>query len=154
MVGILEKIKIYLDNCCYNRPFDDQNQLRINIETSAKLFIQKLIVDKQVEMVWSYVLFIENYDNPFESRREAITDFSKNAVDVILENDTILAKAKEICGTGVKEKDSLHIACAIFGGCDYFITTDDRALKYRDDKIRIIDPIQFIKAWEGAYENE
>ncbi len=29
---------IYLDNCCFNRPFDDQEQLNIRIETESKLF--------------------------------------------------------------------------------------------------------------------
>ena len=34
---------IYLDNCCFNRPFDDQKQIRIQIETEAKLYIQREI---------------------------------------------------------------------------------------------------------------
>ena len=25
-------VRVYLDNCCYNRPFDDQSQLRIKLE--------------------------------------------------------------------------------------------------------------------------
>ena len=33
-------MSVYLDNCCYNRPFDDQNQLKIAIESAAKLAIQ------------------------------------------------------------------------------------------------------------------
>ena len=33
-------IKIYLDNCCYNRPFDDQTYLKISLEAQAKLQIQ------------------------------------------------------------------------------------------------------------------
>lgn len=36
-------MRIYLDNCCFNRPFDDQNQLRIRLETEAKLGIQEEI---------------------------------------------------------------------------------------------------------------
>jgi len=32
--------KIYLDICSYNRPFDVQSQLRVRMETEAKLFIQ------------------------------------------------------------------------------------------------------------------
>ncbi len=35
---------IYLDNCCFNRPFDDQKQIRIRIETEAKLYIQGEII--------------------------------------------------------------------------------------------------------------
>ena len=30
-------MKIYMDNCCYNRPYDDQTHIRIYLETEAKL---------------------------------------------------------------------------------------------------------------------
>ena len=30
-------MKIYLDNCCYNRPYDDQSYLSISLETQAKM---------------------------------------------------------------------------------------------------------------------
>lgn len=36
-------MRIYLDNCCYNRPYDEQGQLRIRLETEAKLRIQHLM---------------------------------------------------------------------------------------------------------------
>jgi len=49
-------LKVYLDNCCYNRPYDDQNQLRVELETKAKLFIQRLITDKKIDLVISYIL--------------------------------------------------------------------------------------------------
>ena len=29
-------MRVYLDNCCYNRPYDEQVQLRIRLETEAK----------------------------------------------------------------------------------------------------------------------
>ncbi|MFN0197095.1 MAG: PIN domain protein, partial [Planctomycetaceae bacterium] len=34
-------MRIYLDNCCFNRPFDDQRQIRVRLETEAKLCIQQ-----------------------------------------------------------------------------------------------------------------
>ena len=34
-------MKLYLDNCCNNRPFDDQNQERIHLESAAVLSIIK-----------------------------------------------------------------------------------------------------------------
>ena len=37
------KLKLYLDNCCFNRPFDDQGFIKIRLETEAKLFIQEKI---------------------------------------------------------------------------------------------------------------
>lgn len=36
----MTKSKIYLDCCCFNRPYDKQNQLRISLETQAKVDIQ------------------------------------------------------------------------------------------------------------------
>ncbi len=32
-------MRIYLDNCCFNRPFDDQTHFRIRIEAEAKLVV-------------------------------------------------------------------------------------------------------------------
>jgi len=32
----MERLKIYLDNCCYNRPYDDQSQLKVSLEAQAK----------------------------------------------------------------------------------------------------------------------
>ena len=36
-------MRVYLDNCCYNRPFDDQSQLRIKLEALAKMQVQEEI---------------------------------------------------------------------------------------------------------------
>jgi hypothetical protein len=73
------KLKIYLDNCCLNRPYDDQTQIRISLETDAKLFIQSLIVERRISFVWSFILFYENSLNPYEARRDAILNFSRYA---------------------------------------------------------------------------
>jgi hypothetical protein len=41
----MKKYKIYLDNCCYNRPFDNQEQRDIFDETMAKIYIQELVIE-------------------------------------------------------------------------------------------------------------
>jgi len=41
-------MRIYLDNCCFNRPFDDQIQMKVRLETEAKLFIQDQILKGKV----------------------------------------------------------------------------------------------------------
>jgi hypothetical protein len=45
-----ELLKIYLDNCCYGRPFDDLSQNKINLEAKAKLYVQSLIKDKVIKL--------------------------------------------------------------------------------------------------------
>ncbi|MDR1493636.1 MAG: hypothetical protein LBT05_13070 [Planctomycetaceae bacterium] len=64
--------RIYLDNCCYNRPYDDQSNIINRIETEAKLFIQELIKDNHIELVWSSVNEYENNDNPSWEKQEQI----------------------------------------------------------------------------------
>lgn len=53
-------VKIYLDNCCYNRPYDDQSQLRIHQEAEAKLYVQDKIAKGELELVTSFMLDFEN----------------------------------------------------------------------------------------------
>jgi predicted nucleic acid-binding protein len=59
----------------------------------------------------------------------------------------VIEKARELHQIGLRSKDALHIACAIFVGCNYFLTTDDKIIDKNDliDEIIITDPIGFIK---------
>jgi predicted nucleic acid-binding protein len=144
-------LKIYLDNCCFNRPYDDQTQERIYLESLAKLHIQQLIIDKKMDFIWSFILEYENGNNPYNIRKENIRNFSFRCVEYvdIANEKEIVAVANDIITSGIKEKDALHLACSIFSSCDYFITTDDRILKFTTEKIKIINPMQFIIETEG-----
>jgi predicted nucleic acid-binding protein len=139
-------MKIYLDNCCFNRPFDDQSQIRIQLESQAKLYIQEQIKNGEIELVWSYILDYENSFNPFEERKLVIQKWRDKAKQDIIENPTILETAKELSSLGIKCKDALHIACAIYAGCDYFLTTDDEVLKKLKNynEIAVVNPFTFI----------
>ena len=84
---------IYLDNCCFNRPFDDQNQLRIKLEAEAKLKIQEEVRLGNIKLGWSYILDYENSKNPFRERREQIIDWKKYAAHDIQENAEVIARS-------------------------------------------------------------
>jgi len=118
-------MRIYLDNCCFNRPFDDQRQVKIRIETEAKLFIQEKIINNQIELAWSYILEYENECNPFEERKNAIRKWKRIASIDIDEKKEIIDEAKTLERLGVKSKDALHVSCAVYSRCVYFITTDE-----------------------------
>ena len=144
-------MRIYLDNCCYNRPYDDQSQIRISLETHAKIFIQNAVKSKKIELASSFVMRYENDKNPYADKRKGIGDFIEKNVSVFITSEQkaeVQTIAEEIMRTGVKEVDAAHIACAILANCDYFLTTDDRVLKYHSDKIKIINPANFIKILE------
>ncbi len=139
-------MRVYLDNCCFNRPFDDQSQAKIRLEAEAKLEIQRRIKDRKIELAWSYVLDYESQANPFEERRDAVAGWKTVAVVDIEETDAIIQKAHEIAGRGLRAKDALHVACAMAGGCDFFLTTDDVVVKRMRGfaTIAVINPTQFI----------
>ena len=140
-------MKIYLDNCCFNRPFDDQSQIRIKLEAEAKLKIQADIQDGRYDLVWSYILDAENTANPFEERERTIREWKQHTTMKIKENAEILKKAKDLNQKGIRSKDALHIACAISAGCEYFLTTDDKIINKKNliSELIITDPIGFIK---------
>ena len=144
----MSHIKVYLDNCCFNRPYDDQTQLRIELEAKAKLHIQQQIVEKKILFASSVILEFENNNNPYHMRQIVIKDFIQYATEYVSGSNEILTLAREINQKGIKTKDASHLACAIYAKCDYFITTDDQLLKYSDERIRIINPVDFIKIEE------
>ena len=145
-------MRVYLDNCSYNRPYDDQTQMRIYLETQAKLHIQDMIRRKQIELVTSYVLDFENSSNRSIQKKMAIEKFMKEyaALYVSNKNEKDIAKMVScIMETGIKEKDAYHVACAVMAKCNYFVTTDDRLLKYQSDKIELVTPGKFIRRMEA-----
>jgi len=142
-------MKIYLDNCSFNRPFDDQSQLRIKLESEAKLRIQDDIRSGTFHLVWSYILDLENDNNPYEERRNQIGEWKIHSKIDVQENIEIIQIANRLSSIGLRKLDALHIACAIFAQCDCFITTDDKVLNKDSlvNEIKIVDPFLFIKEY-------
>ena len=148
----MKKLKIYLDNCCFNRPFDNQAQIKVALETEAKLFTQSLIVDGIVDLVWSFMLTFENDNNPYIEQKMEIAKWQDVAVECVGKSESVAKLANEIAKTGVKSTDSIHVACAISSNCDYFMTTDKRITKYKTGKIKIVTPIEFLNEWSDNNE--
>lgn len=140
-------MKVYLDNCCFNRPFDDQTQVRIRLEAEAKLDIQSRIEDGRLSLVWSYMLDFENLSNPFDERRETIQKWRDCCTQDMEETTALLNEAQDLEGRGVRPKDALHVACAVSAECEYFVTTDDLLLaKLSDyDRIAVVSPPELIR---------
>jgi predicted nucleic acid-binding protein len=148
---LMRKLLIYLDNCCFNRPYDDQTHLKVALETLAKLHIQELVLKRELDIVWSYILRFENSQNIFEAKRAAIAQWEHFSVRFVEKSDEIIALARQIAESGIKPTDSLHIACAITAQCDYIITVDNRMLKYQDNRITVCNPVDFINR-ESEYD--
>jgi len=133
-------MKIYLDLCVFNRPFDDQSQARIALETMAFLILLECAIDGTISVIGSFALDYENARNPFDERRDMIQDLfsvSEEHVDYSIE---IEERASDIEKMGIPAMDALHIACAETAGSDFFVTCDDiliRKVRTVHDKFKI-----------------
>jgi hypothetical protein len=141
--------------CCFNRPYDDQTQPRIRIETEAKVVIQQKIKNAECELLWSSILDFECAKNPFEEHRIAILNWRNIASTITMADESVLERATSLMACGVGKYDALHVACSISGGAELFVTTDDHLLK----RLRAVDgvvamlPQDALAFLENWYEN-
>lgn len=140
------RMRVYLDNCCYNRPFDEQSQLKVRLVTVTKLAVQLLMATGVVQYVWSKALDYEISFNPFKKRRDAINWWKTGAVEYVEINEELISRGEQIETMGIKPKDALHLASAEKANCDFFLTTDKGILKKVRELggMRILNPVQFI----------
>ena len=132
----------------YNRPFDDQSQVRIKLETIAINAVLKIIKDRKFTLMWSFMLEFENSLNPYDDVRMEIEMVSKLAAEYVEMSDEIFASAKEMESAGIKPRDAIHLACAANGKADWFITCDDKLIKkgrFIKNDVTVINPVDFIR---------
>jgi RNase P subunit RPR2 len=146
-------MRIYLDHCAYNRPFDDQSNIKNQLETMAKLYIQNQIRQGKYDLVWSYMSDLENGSNPNLENKNSIQLWENIAKFKCKSSETILARGKQIEQNKIRSNDALHISCAIESQCEYFITTDAGLTKRKISGIKIVNPIDFIRIEGDGNEN-
>ena len=105
-------MKIYLDMCVYNRPFDYQGQSRISIETQAFVYILEQFEKGIYDLVISEVLIFENNKNPDIERRIRISSYFHLAKYFIKLDENDCDRAKFFKKLGFDDIDALHIALA------------------------------------------
>lgn len=146
---------IYLDLCCFNRPYDDQSQMRVRLETEAKLALQDKVRSGVCQLVWSAVLDLENSKNPYIEHMQAISQWRALASRHVMAESDVMAVAEPLVASGVHTFDALHVASALVGKAELFITTDDRLLKrvqhLRD--IKVLFPADALALLENWYEH-
>jgi predicted nucleic acid-binding protein len=138
-------VKIYLDVCCWNRPFDDQSHERIRLESEAVITI--LGRSKTLTILSSEIVDLEISKIPDEDRKLKAMLLSSIPKMNIPIDDEIISRAKELNKVGFKTFNAFHIACAEKGQADVLLTTDDQLLKRRTSheqliKVRLENPLR------------
>lgn len=149
-------MKLYLDLCVYNRPFDDQGQPRIALETNAFIYVLEMVEDGKCTLVTSDAVLYENSKNPNEERRVRVQSYLKLAKERIRVQDTDIERANFLKGLGFSGIDALHLTIAERAGVNYLITCDDDIVKnYKKHlnaiMVEVLSIMEFV-AKEGKQE--
>ena len=78
-------VLIYLDVCCFNRPFDDQTQERVRLESEAVLLILGRCQRGEWQLVGNEVIALEinqTRDSERKSQLRALADLATLQVTV------------------------------------------------------------------------
>ena len=125
-------MRIYLDTCCLNRPYDDQSRNRIHLESEAIMIIMNKLYKGKWEWIGSEVLEIEIENIPNIEKKHYLTKILNFFHESLIIEDDDLERGKQLEEVGFKPFDAMHIACAERGNVDIFLTTDDKLLKLAD----------------------
>ena len=141
-------MKIYLDNCCYNRPFDDQNQERVYLESEAILLIIKRAEKKEDVIAGSAILDLERERIKDPRRKGKVKELYDITELYVPYTADIRKRSQEIMGqSAIRAFDSAHIASAEAAGAQVMLTTDDK-LEKRAAKlnlqVRVMNPIKYM----------
>lgn len=109
-----------------------------------------MLKDKEISLIWSFILDYENQANPDEVIKNEIFLWRKNATDIIVSNNQVMENATQYVQSGLGKKDALHLASALEANCGYFVTVDKEILRKTKqlDNIIVCSPIEFIDFWE------
>jgi predicted nucleic acid-binding protein len=140
---------LYLDNSVLNRPFDDQRQARIWLETLSFSLVLSLIESGEAWMTRSLAHQIENGRNPFQLRKAWVERCLSLANTEIHLDEKIELRARSLEHDGLGPMDALHVAFAETGRVDRFLTCDDRLVRRYSGVMRIQNPLTFISTLDS-----
>jgi len=137
-------MKLYLDTSALKRPFDDQFQPRIALETEAVVTVLAMIQGREASLMTSSILEYENSRNPQMERRR----WTSQVLHLAISRQSLTAATQHRAATlesqGLKPLDALHVACAEMGHADQFLTCDDHLLRHYRGTLSVLNQVQFI----------
>ncbi len=143
-------IRVYLDTCCLNRPFDDQGQYRIRSESEAVLDVLERVAAGEWRMIGSDAVDAETAAITDPERRRRVQVMASTASEHVHFHQHLTKRAQVLEEMGFRGYDSLHIACAEAAGTDILLTTDDAFVRcarrlQHDLRVRVANPVTWLK---------
>jgi predicted nucleic acid-binding protein len=142
-------MRIYLDACCLLRPFDDQTQHRIRVESEAVCVILELCGKGIHRWVSSEALEDEVLRDPDEDRRGIVAGMFRFADERLVVDERSMALARRLASYGIGAMDALHLSVAETGECDLLLTTDDELLRRAGElrpplRLKVVNPAHWV----------
>jgi predicted nucleic acid-binding protein len=143
------KNRIYLDTCCYNRPYDDQAQERVHLEGEAVLAIINKRERNRYEIIGSPALDYEMERIRNIDKREKVKNFYAQTINIRVDyNIAIRKRVEELSGqTTIRTFDLFHLSFAENAEADVLLTTDakfEKACSKLHVKILVMNPLAFL----------
>ena len=141
---------VYLDNCCLNRPFDDQSQPRIRLEAEAVTLILELVQRKKLALTISDASITENNRCRDDEKRRQVACLMQLSGRRLKLDAAVITRAEQFSISGFGVFDALHLAFAEKAGVDVILTTDDRMLALARRRgtslnVRVENPVAWIQ---------
>ena len=122
-------MRVYLDNCCYNRLLDDRSYSHIYYERNSVMLILELAEHSAIQLIGSQMLVKEIQETPDKYKCAILQMIYSLCTEEISVDRSILTRAEEIRHiSNIKYKDSIHLACAESANVDVLLTTDKKFL--------------------------
>lgn len=140
---------IYLDVCCFNRPFDDQRQERIRLEAEAVLLILERCQNGGWTLIGSEAVEAEIGQIRDPDRLAQVQTLASAAAQRVIVDGSVERRVEEWIRQGFGAFDAFHLACAEAGNLTVLLTTDDRflrrAIRMGDMlQVRVANPLQWL----------
>ena len=126
---MLITVKIYLDNSVLNRPYDDQRQPRVWLETLCFVLILQMLEHDEAELIRSTFHALENNESSATEKRhwvEACLALARHSVPI---TEEMQERASDLSKAGLNLLDAAHLAAAESATADFFVTCDDRLIR-------------------------
>jgi predicted nucleic acid-binding protein len=145
-------MRIYLDVCAIQRPFDDAVQQQILDETEALHKIVKLIEKGVIGLVGSFALEYENAMNEDDTRREFTEMVLSLAAERVKPSTAVERRTNAFKTLGMDTWDATHLAAAVEARADFFCTCDKKLLRRAGnadtDLTRVVTLLELIEEVE------
>jgi len=142
-------MRLYLDVCSLNRPYDDQTIDRNRLEAEAIIVIVGRVSHGRYALVSSEIIDWELAACPDLEKADMARETLRLAGAHVVLTPAAVARVQALVGLGFRKLDAMHLACAEAARCDYFVTTDDKLVKRgkahgKTLAVAVVNPLAFV----------